>query len=112
MIAHYLYRITMPDGRSYIGRSDNPTRRFSEHCSNTSYVGAAIRLYGPENCKLRIYAPARKSTFPRWKNLPFISSTRFTLMAIIALPDVVSTALDFAKTMDLSDQQFPAPGLA
>jgi hypothetical protein len=54
MIANYLYSITLPDGRVYIGRSGDPEKRFTEHCKACSYIGEAIRHYGPENCKLRI----------------------------------------------------------
>jgi hypothetical protein len=50
----YLYSITLPDGRVYIGRSGDPENRFTEHCKASSYIGEAIRHYGAENCKLRI----------------------------------------------------------
>ena len=53
MIISFLYSITLPDGRIYIGRSRNPEKRFSQHCKAKSYIGEAIRHYGPESCKFR-----------------------------------------------------------
>lgn len=61
MSAYYLYCITLPDRRAYIGRSANPTRRFSQHCMASSYIGEAIRHYGPEKCKLRILCVGKES---------------------------------------------------
>jgi hypothetical protein len=54
MTRHYLYRISVPDGRAYIGITDSPQRRFSQHrCADTA-IGRAIRQYGPDNCKFEI----------------------------------------------------------
>ena len=61
MIGHYLYSITLPDGRVYIGLSRDPEKRFSEHCRASSYIGEAIRHYGPEKCKLRILCKGEPS---------------------------------------------------
>ena len=47
---YYLYRIRTPDGCSYIGVSWDHKRRFTEHCSEDSLVGLAIRYFGPDNC--------------------------------------------------------------
>jgi hypothetical protein len=54
MTMHYLYRILLPDGLAYIGRSKQPKLRFSEHCRADSYVGEAIRRHGRDNCVLQI----------------------------------------------------------
>jgi hypothetical protein len=54
MTVHYLYRILLPDRRVYIGRSEEPKRRFSEHCVAPSGIGQAIRRYGRQNCVFQI----------------------------------------------------------
>jgi hypothetical protein len=51
---HYLYRILVPDGRAYIGRSVRPEARFSQHCRADSGIGQAIRRHGRQNCIFEI----------------------------------------------------------
>ena len=56
MTTHYLYLISLPlpDRRRYVGRTNDPTRRFDEHYNAPSLIGEAIRRDGPENCKFEI----------------------------------------------------------
>jgi len=59
---HYLYRILLPDGRSYIGVSVNPTMRLSSHSSPStrSLIGQAIRRYGRHACHLEVLCAGRR----------------------------------------------------
>ncbi len=50
-----LYRITVPDGRAYIGVTKNgPRRRFMDHCRASSPLGIALRDCGRENAGLEV----------------------------------------------------------
>ena len=49
----YLYKITVPDGREYIGVSKSLSRRFSCHSRTASLIGGAIRQAGPKNVRLQ-----------------------------------------------------------
>jgi len=50
-----LYRITLPDGRAYIGVTKNAApQRFREHCNARSLIGDAIRECGRENVQIEI----------------------------------------------------------
>jgi hypothetical protein len=51
---HYLYRILVPDGRAYIGRSKSPRSRFSTNCGAASGIGQAIQRHGSDNCVFQI----------------------------------------------------------
>jgi hypothetical protein len=51
---HYLYRILLPDGRRYIGVSKQPKYRMAAHYRAPTYIGAAMRLYGRNACRLEI----------------------------------------------------------
>jgi hypothetical protein len=54
MTRHYLYRISVPNGRAYIGITNSPQRRFAQHrCADTA-IGRAIRQYGPDDCRFEI----------------------------------------------------------
>jgi hypothetical protein len=52
----YLYRILFPDGRHYIGISDQqpPQKRFAQHHRADTLVGHAIRHYGLHNCLVEV----------------------------------------------------------
>jgi predicted GIY-YIG superfamily endonuclease len=41
----YLYQITLPNGRGYIGVALNPRKRFKEHCRSSYNIGKAIREF-------------------------------------------------------------------
>jgi hypothetical protein len=77
MTAHYLYCITLPDGRAYIGRSVDPERRFSEHCSASSYIGEAIRHHGPEKCKRRILCVGEETYISELEELAIYAFNTF-----------------------------------
>lgn len=49
-----VYRIMVPDGKSYIGCSTNPQKRFNNHFYSKMSIGDAMRKYGKENCYLLI----------------------------------------------------------
>src|ERR1035437_7162660 len=50
-----LYRITLPDGRAYIGVTKNAApQRFREHCNARPLIGDAIRECGRENVQIEI----------------------------------------------------------
>ena len=51
---HYLYKLTDPEGKSYIGVTCNFKRRMKEHRRSTWPVGVAIRHFGEENFKVEI----------------------------------------------------------
>lgn len=56
-----IYRITNHlSGKSYIGVSNTPQRRFKEHCASREIIGKAIRKYGKENFSLHILAIGSK----------------------------------------------------
>lgn len=46
--------LTGPNKKSYIGYSNDPERRFKEHCRTKSLIGKAIRKYGKERFILDI----------------------------------------------------------
>ncbi|MBP0022265.1 MAG: GIY-YIG nuclease family protein [Cyanobacteria bacterium SBLK] len=50
MSLYYLYKITTPNQKIYIGVTDNPQERWNHHCIPSSKyksaVGAAIQKYG------------------------------------------------------------------
>jgi hypothetical protein len=50
----HLYRILLPDGRSYIGVAKDPRARFSGHSGAPTRIGEAIRRYGRNACRLEI----------------------------------------------------------
>ena len=50
----YVYKITSPSGKSYIGVSKNPKKRFKGHAKGDFPVGRAIRKYGINNISFRI----------------------------------------------------------
>lgn len=50
----YLYKITSPSNKCYIGVSNNPTLRFSQHCRSRYSIGRAIRRHGKDNMSLSI----------------------------------------------------------
>ena len=52
----YLYMLTLPDGRAYIGAAKNPRVRFMEHCRGRFFVGEEIRKTGRENVTFCILA--------------------------------------------------------
>jgi hypothetical protein len=54
MTRYYLYRISVPDGRAYIGITCQPQRRFAQHLTADTGIGDAIRRHGPDNCKFEI----------------------------------------------------------
>ena len=54
MSNYYLYRISVPDGKSYIGITNCPKKRFDEHCGAESGIGQAIRRHGRDKCKFEI----------------------------------------------------------
>lgn len=58
----HIYKIThLISGKAYIGVSNDPDRRFKEHCSaKTTLVGRAIRKYGKENFDFRVICSARE----------------------------------------------------
>ena len=60
----FLYRITLPDGRAYIGVSKNPCKRFGEHCRNSSrrcYIDQTIREVGKENVIFQVLVGGARS---------------------------------------------------
>ena len=57
---YYLYRIRTPDGCSYMGVSWDHKQRFTEHCSEDSLVGLAIRYFGPDNCENKVLVKGPK----------------------------------------------------
>lgn len=58
MSQFYLYKITTPNQKIYIGVTDNPQERWSHHCNPSSKyrsaIGAAIQKYGKENVQFEI----------------------------------------------------------
>lgn len=51
---YYVYTITSPSGKIYVGCSTNPQHRFYNHAKAPTKIGAAIRKYGKCNCELVI----------------------------------------------------------
>jgi predicted GIY-YIG superfamily endonuclease len=51
---HYLYKLTDPNGKSYIGVTCNFKRRMKEHRQSPWPIGVAIRKFGEENFKVQI----------------------------------------------------------
>lgn len=51
-----LYRITLPDGRAYIGAAKKPNVRFVEHCRGKYLIGESIRVAGKENVSFQVLA--------------------------------------------------------
>ena len=49
-----LYKITVPDGRAYIGVTEKPRRRFAEHCRAKTSLGQVIQQAGPEKVCFQI----------------------------------------------------------
>lgn len=57
---HYLYRITAPDGRAYIGITGHAPSRWDQHAlASTSPIGKAIREFGRANMKFEVLAIGR-----------------------------------------------------
>lgn len=54
MTRYYLYLISVPNGRAYIGITDLPRRRFAEHLCADTAIGRAIRQFGPDNCTFEV----------------------------------------------------------
>lgn len=58
MSRFYLYQITTPNQKIYIGVTDDPKERWNHHCNPSSKyksaIGAAIQKYGKENVKFEI----------------------------------------------------------
>lgn len=52
----YLYQITLPDGRGYIGVALNPRKRFKAHCRSSYNIGRAIREVDVSEVSFRILA--------------------------------------------------------
>ena len=52
----YLYQITLPDGRGYIGVAKRPHVRFTEHCRSNFEIGRAIREVGKANVAFHVLA--------------------------------------------------------
>ncbi len=78
----YIYKITnQVNGKIYIGQSNNPKRRFVEHCNirqakkDNSLIGVAISKYGKENFTLDIlgyfedYNQKEKDYIKKYKSL-------------------------------------------
>jgi predicted GIY-YIG superfamily endonuclease len=51
---HYLYRLTDPNGKSYVGVTCNFKRRMKEHRRSHWPIGKAIREFGEDNFKIEI----------------------------------------------------------
>ncbi len=54
MTRHHLYRITVPNGKAYIGITIQPQERYDQHCKKDTALGHAIRQFGPDNCKFEV----------------------------------------------------------
>ena len=58
MSRFYLYQITTPNQKIYIGITDNPQQRWNHHCKPSSVsrsaIAAAIQKYGKDNVKFEI----------------------------------------------------------
>ena len=51
---HYLYKLTDPNGKSYIGVTCNFKRRMKEHRCSSWPIGLAIREFGEENFTIEV----------------------------------------------------------
>ena len=51
---HYLYKLTDPNGKSYIGVTCNFKRRMKEHRQSKWPIGEAIRKFGEDNFTVEI----------------------------------------------------------
>lgn len=55
MITYYIYKLTSPSGKIYIGQTSNISRRFSQHKMNNnskfSLIKKSIDKYGWESFK-------------------------------------------------------------
>ena len=51
---YYLYKLTDPNGKSYVGVTNNFKRRMKEHRKSEWPIGQAIREFGEENFTVRI----------------------------------------------------------
>jgi len=58
----YVYILTSPEGKSYIGISKDPERRIGNHLKAKSLIGNALRKHGPENFTFDIL-----DTVEEWK---------------------------------------------
>ncbi len=51
---YYIYKATAPNGKYYIGVTNNFKRRLKEHCSSKYPFGCALRKHGKDNFKYLI----------------------------------------------------------
>lgn len=65
------YKLTFPNGKSYIGVSDNLEARLKQHVQNSSAVGNAIRKYGGCVCEV-LFEGERSDCFE--KEVEFVAS--------------------------------------
>lgn len=51
---HYVYKLTDPSGKSYIGVTKDFKRRMKEHRTSKYPIGVALREFGEDNFKVQI----------------------------------------------------------
>jgi group I intron endonuclease len=49
-----IYQLTSPDGKSYIGRTNNLTPRLISHKNGRTVISKALRLIGIDNFKVEV----------------------------------------------------------
>lgn len=81
---HYLYKLTDPNGKSYVGVTKDFKRRMKEHRSSKYPIGVALREFGEDNFKIQI---------EKFETKEIALSKEFELVSIDTLSDLYNISV-------------------
>lgn len=99
---HYLYKLTDPNGKSYVGVTNNIKRRMKEHRRSLWPIGIALKEFGEENFTL---------TVEEFDTKEIALEKEFELASLESLPDLynvtvggdTSTQMTYSNPMKIAE---------